>query len=199
MSGTARSLSSHPETAERTEDTARLGMVLFLGSWAMLFASLFFAYGVLRLRQPSWPPFGTPPLPKGLPLLNTAVLAVNAMALQRALSAARGGRASQTVARLWEALVSGSVFLLLQILLWKSLAGAGLALSDGPLAALVYGLTGVHAVHVAVGLLGLGWLLLATGRAPWNGRPALRLRMWARYWHFVFLVWLALYLLLFVL
>jgi heme/copper-type cytochrome/quinol oxidase subunit 3 len=196
VSGTTRSLPAYQETTDGAEDTARLGMVLFLGSWAMLFASLFFAYGVLRVRQPTWPPPGTPALPTLLPLLNTAVLAWNAMALQRALGASRRGAAAQTVARLWEALFLGSVFLLLQVLLWTAMARAGLALSDSSLAAVVYGLTGVHAVHVVLGLLGLAWLLVATRTG--QRKAAIRLRVCVRYWHFVFVAWLAMYLLLFV-
>ena len=43
------------------ETTALLGMTLFLASWAMLFAALFFAYGLTRVRAPAWPP---PDLPR---------------------------------------------------------------------------------------------------------------------------------------
>lgn len=199
MSGTTPSLPLDGETPDGVENTARLGMALFLGSWAMLFASLFFAYGVLRVRQPTWPPPGTAALPRLLPLLNTAVLAWNAVALQRALGALQRRSAAQTVGRLKEALWAAGAFLLLQLLLWTSLARAGLALSDGSLAAVVYGLTGVHAVHVVLGLVGLAGLLVTSRTGQWKGRPALRLRLWARYWHFVFAAWLVMYLLLFVL
>jgi heme/copper-type cytochrome/quinol oxidase subunit 3 len=195
----SRSVVPQPGAAARDEDTARLGLVLFVGSWAMLFASLFFAYGVLRVRQPAWPPAGTPALPRLLPLVNTLVLAWNAIALQRALAPARRGDGPKLSGSLWEAFVSGGFFLLLQLLLWTSLSRAGLALSDGSLAAVVYGLTGVHAVHVVVGLLGLAWLLVATRKGEGRALSGLRLRSWVRYWHFVFLAWVVMYLLLFVL
>src|SRR5438128_10237529 len=69
--------------------TATLGMTLFLASWGILFAALFFAYGMVRLRAPLWPPPLTPELPVALPALNTAVLALSSAALQLGLVAAR--------------------------------------------------------------------------------------------------------------
>ncbi len=194
----ARGVIPYRPAAARGEDTAWLGMALFLGSWAMMFASLFFAYGVLRLRQPGWPPPGTPPLPQLLPAVNTGVLALNALALQRALGAARRGEKGQAVWGLVAGLLLGAVFVALQVVLWTSLFSSGLALEDGSLAAVVYGLTGFHALHVLVGLLGLGLLLPAVSRGTLNAARNNRLRLWVMYWHFVGVVWLAMYLLIFV-
>jgi cytochrome c oxidase subunit 3 len=196
--GAAGGVIPYRSLAARGEDTAWLGMTLFLGSWAMMFASLFFAYGMLRLRQPGWPPPGTPPLPLLLPSVNTGVLALNSLALERALRAARRGEQSQAVAGLVEGLVLGVAFVALQVVLWTSLFKSGLALEDGSLAAVVYGLTGFHALHVLVGLLGLGLVLPAVLRGTLNAARNNRLRLWVMYWHFVGVVWLAMYLLIFV-
>jgi cytochrome c oxidase subunit 3 len=182
----------------RADDTAWLGMVIFLGSWAMMFGSLFFAYGVLRLRQPGWPPAGTPSLPRLLPAVNTLVLGFNALALQRSLTAARRGQRSRSIADLVAGLALGLLFIVLQVVLWKSLFQSGLALGDGSLAAVVYGLTGFHVVHVVGGLLGLAILLPSMVRGSLNAARNNRLRLWVMYWHFVGLVWLAMYLLIFV-
>ena len=184
--------------AARGEDTAWLGMLVFLGSWAMMFASLFFSYGVLRLRQPAWPPAGTPPLPQLLPAFNTAVLGVNALVLQRALTAARRGEKSRAVMGLVAGILTGLLFVALQVVLWTSLFESGLALEDGSLAAVVYGLTGFHALHVVIGLLGLGLLVPAVVQGTLNAARNNRLRLWVMYWHFVGVVWLTMYLLIFV-
>src|SRR5436189_86613 len=50
-----------------------LGMVMFMAAWAMLFAGLFFAYGVLRVRATDWPPADLPRLPRLLPGVATVV------------------------------------------------------------------------------------------------------------------------------
>jgi cytochrome c oxidase subunit 3 len=194
----ARGVIPYRPTAARGEDTAWLGMTIFLGSWAMMFASLFYAYGALRLRQPGWPPAGTPPLPHLLPAINTCVLALNGLALHRALAAARRGEKTKVVTGLAEGLLLGAVFVALQLVLWTSLFNAGLELTDGALAAVVYGLTGFHALHVVVGLLGLGLLLPAVVRGTLNAARNNRLRLWVMYWHFVGVVWLLMYLLIFV-
>ena len=182
----------------RGDDTAWLGMAIFLGSWAMMFASLFFSYGVLRLRQPAWPPAGTPPLPLFLPVLNSGVIVLTSIALQRALVAARRGDRSRVVGGLIAGLVLGITFVALQTVLWTSLFASGLSLGDGALAGVVYGLTGFHALHVVVGLLGLGLLLPAVLRGTLNAARNNRLRLWVMYWHFVGVVWLTMALLLFV-
>jgi heme/copper-type cytochrome/quinol oxidase subunit 3 len=184
--------------AARAEDTAWLGMLIFLGSWAMMFASLFFAYGVLRLRQPGWPPPGTPPLPQLLPAVNTLVLALNGLALQRALVASRQREKSRVVSALIAALALGGLFVGLQVLLWTTLFKSGLELGDGSLAAVVYGLTGFHALHVLVGLVGLGLLIPAVLAGTLNAARNNRLRLWVMYWHFVGVVWLTMYVLIFV-
>ncbi len=182
----------------RADDTAWLGMIIFLGSWAMMFGSLFFAYGVLRLRQPGWPPPGTPPLPQLLPALNTAVLGLNTVALQRSLNAARRGQQGPALSALVAGLALGLAFLALQVVLWKNLFTSGLALEDGSLAAVVYGLTGFHALHVLGGLAGLGLLVPAMLHGTLNAARHNRLRLWVMYWHFVGVVWLTMYLLIFV-
>jgi len=182
----------------RGDDTAWLGMVIFLGSWAMMFGSLFFSYGVLRLRQPAWPPADAPPLPLLLPLVNCGVIVLTSVALQRALVAARRGDRSSMVRGVVAAGVLATLFLALQTVLWTSLFTSGLSLGDGSLAAVVYGLTGFHALHVVVGLLGLGLLLPAVLRGTLNAARNNRLRLWVMYWHFVGAVWLTMALLLFV-
>ncbi len=164
----------------------------------MMFGSLFFAYGVLRLRQPGWPPPGTPPLPQLLPALNTAVLALNGVALQRSLNAARRGEKAAAVSNLVAGMALGLAFVALQVILWKYLFTSGLALEDGSLAAVVYGLTGFHAVHVLGGLVGLGLLLPAMLSGRLNAARNNRLRLWVMYWHFVGVIWLTMYLLIFV-
>jgi cytochrome c oxidase subunit III len=194
----ARGVIPYRPVAARGEDTAWLGMAIFLGSWAMMFASLFFAYGVLRLRQPGWPPPGTPALPELLPAVNTGVLGLTSLALEGALRSARRGASSQVVARLSAGLLLGVTFVALQVLLWTSLYKSGLALEDGSLAAVVYGLTGFHALHVLVGLVGLVLLLAAVLRGTLNAARNNRLRLWVMYWHFVGVVWLTMYLLIFV-
>ena len=173
-----------PLALRSREGTAWLGMVVFLGSWAMMFAALFFAAGVVRSRLPEWPPAGSPDVSRLLPAWNTLVLGASSAGLQRALSRARAGKS-------WRSGLIGSVglgvvFVGLQAVFFTELIRAGLRWEDGVLAGVIYGLTGFHALHVLVGLVGL-----ATVAAGAAARPLLSLRLWTMYWHFVGVVWLA--------
>jgi cytochrome c oxidase subunit 3 len=175
----------------REEATARLGMVIFLGSWAMMFAGLFFSYGLVRARAPAWPPFDQPRLPLLVPGLNTAVIAASSLAVTRALRAF-GARRGVVIARwLAAATALGVVFLALQGEVWIRLWREGLVPSGGPFPSVFYGLTGLHALHVLVGIGALAWLTARALRA--RGASRLSVRLWGMYWHFVGAVWVVLY------
>lgn len=175
------------------QTTARLGMAVFLGSWVMLFAGLLFAYGLIRVRAPAWPPVDQPPLPWGLPALNTLLLAASSAALEaarrRLVHRRRPAAGGWTLA----AALAGAAFLVLQVVFWLGLRRAGLLPTAGPYASVLYGLTGLHAAHAAVGVAALLGLARAV---PRRASPA-TLDLWAMYWHFVGAAWLAIFLAVF--
>src|SRR5579859_3241914 len=105
----------------RAEWPAYLGMVVFLASWAMMFGSLFFAYGMVRARSTEWPPADLPVLPLVLPGINTAVLAASSGLLQLVVRGFRLGRAALAGAGLGLVAMLGAVFLGLQASTWRDL------------------------------------------------------------------------------
>ncbi|HYQ80938.1 MAG TPA: cytochrome c oxidase subunit 3 [Anaeromyxobacteraceae bacterium] len=193
--GAVLDLATH-RRASSAEVTAWLGMVVFLGSWAMMFAGLFFAYGLVRARAAVWPPLDQPPLPLLLPGLNSAVIAGSSAALLGALRAL-GGRRRRAGA--WLVVLAaglGALFLALQAVVWARLWQAGLVPSGGPYPSAFYALTALHALHVLVGVAALARLAFRArgGRKA----PLLSLRLWGMYWHFVGVVWLLMYLAVYV-
>ena len=197
MSAMASVLRYRPPQA-RSEATAFLGLLIFLGSWTMMFAALFAVYGVLRARAETWPPPDLPRLPLLLPAANTAELFASGISLQWALRAARRGRASVVCPAATAGLLLGALFLAGQVALWTGLWRAGLRPDGGPFASVFYGLTAFHALHVLVGLGGLGWVAVHAAREGFGPARHLGLRLWTGYWHFVGAVWLLLYLAVFV-
>jgi cytochrome c oxidase subunit 3 len=177
----------------RDEATARVGMLLFLGSWAMMFAGLFFALGVVRWRSPMWPPEEVGSLPVGWAALNTALLLGSSVALEVALRAVRGARLPRMLAALRVALLVGMAFLASQVLLFARMAALGVRWDAGAFGGAVFGLCGFHALHAAVGLVGLGAVVVAATRGSVQPARHLRLRLWTQYWHFVGVVWLILF------
>ncbi|HZL17237.1 MAG TPA: cytochrome c oxidase subunit 3 [Polyangia bacterium] len=159
----------------RREVDATVGLVIFLGATAMLFAALLLAYAILRAEAPSWPPAGTPPFPRGAATVNTAVLLAASLALRHARSTGRRAPA-------FGALALGTLFLGLQALLWRHLVATHLGPSAGPLGDVFFALSAFHGLHVLGGLVAL---------AVTRARP---LRLLSLYWDFVLAVWLIIYL-----
>ena len=198
MAGAGEVLADRAQRA-RSHTTAHLGMLIFLGSWAMMFAALFFAYGLVRARAEVWPPAGVPRLPIDLPALNTLVLAASSAALVWGLRAARHGRVKLLGPAVGAGFLLGGAFLALQLLLWTDLHGEGLTMRSGQYGALFFSLTWVHAVHVAVGLGALLWLSVRAFAGTYSPERHLSVRLWAMYWHFVGVVWLLLFAVVFLL
>lgn len=181
----------------RSESTALLGMVIFLASWAMTFASLFLAYGILRARATTWPPEDLPPLPFLVPALNTGVIAASSLAVQLALFFVRKGRLRLLGPSIAAAALLGTVFLALQVGMWSQLYQAGLRMQEGPYASVFYALTCFHALHVAIGVVALLWLCFRAFRGAYTTPRHLPLRLWSLYWHFVGVVWVLMFVLVF--
>lgn len=180
-----------PRPQARQENTAWLGMLIFLGSWAMLFAGLFFSYGAIRSSTHGWPPAGLPRLPFWLPLANTLVLALSSAALQTGYVRLQRGRNAAWA--IGASLFLGLLFFGLQFALWITVWRAGLLPTAGPYPSVFWALTCFHALHVLVGLVALAVLAIRTGQGYYNAARHLPVRLWAMYWHFVGAVWLLIF------
>jgi cytochrome c oxidase subunit III len=162
-------------TSPRRRDAdATVGLFVFIGATAMLFAALLLAYAILRAQAPAWPPAGAPRFPRGAAGVNTLVLLAAGVLLRHAR--ASGNR--------WPALgaaLLGAAFLALQVGLWRRLAATHLGPSAGTLADVFFALSAFHALHVVGGLCAL-----AVTRAR-------RLRLLTIYWDFMLAVWIVIY------
>lgn len=183
----------------KEEFTSSLGMIIFLASWAMMFSALFFAYGFIRARAVTWPPVGAPALPLELPALNTAIILISSLTFARALSALRRGQRGVFQQMVAVTFALGALFLGLQISVWNSLAEAGLHMSTGIYGSVFYGLTTIHALHVAVGLLILLWVFIRSLRGTYSEHNHINVRLCSMFWHFVDAVWVLMFVTLYVL
>jgi len=161
-------MTTAPATASRRREIdAQVGLVIFLGATAMLFAALLLAYAIVRAEAPRWPPVGAPPFPRGTAAANTLALVAASLALRRGAPRV--------------ALACGAAFLAAQALLWRHLVAMHLGPAAGALGEVFFALSALHALHVLGGLVALA----LTG--------ARRLRLLALYWDFVLAVWVVVY------
>jgi cytochrome c oxidase subunit 3 len=182
----------------RDHATAYIGMVIFIAGWAMMFACFFFAYGALRVGATEWPPLGQPLLPIALPAVNTAVLALSSAALELGLWRIRRGNARLLAPSILAAALLGSLFLVIQYSIGADLFDAGLKPTSGPYASVFYGLAGIHAAHLSVGIVALLWLAIRAFAGAYNTPQHLPVRLWSVYWHFVGVIWLLMFVFVFI-
>ncbi len=171
--------------------TAQLGMIAVLVSLGVLFTASLVALAVTRSANHVWRTPDMPPLPRGL-FASTALLLGAGVSLEWARRSVRANRHDRLESALWLALAFGIAFLAGQTLNWATLRGF-----FGPGARTLYAftfylLTGLHAAHVAGGLVPLG---IAIGRARRRELSSSRhegLSLCIQYWHFLGVVWLVL-------
>ncbi len=180
----------------RQESTAYVGMVIFLASWAMMFAALFFAYSFVRAHSPIWPPPGVKGADPALPAINTALIALSSVVLQRAVWSVRRARLRFLGVSLSFAAALAAAFIALQWLMWTRL---GLSPGEGGVyTSVVFGLCGFHALHVVVGFGALVSLAVRAFKGEFSATKFLPVRLWTLYWHFVGIIWALMFVSIFV-
>jgi heme/copper-type cytochrome/quinol oxidase subunit 3 len=172
-------------------------MFWFIGTEAMLFISLFFAYYLLRSGNAQWPMDAPPKL--RLALLMLVVLLLSSGALEWGRHQGRKGRESYARLGVLLTLTLGGAFLYLQFLEYREHLRT-LRPSTDAYGSIFYTITSVHGAHVVLGLLMLGYVSILPRLGPGADRPPHRpLHVASLYWHFVDFVWLTIVLLLYVL
>ena len=182
--------------------TCKLGMCIFLCSEALLFSGLITAYLVLRQAAGSWPPnFGDgielPPMPKLLTGINTVILVSSSFVYHFAEVAVKKGKSGAG----WMLLsaLMGATFVGVQCIEWTELYHEGLWFNKGG----VYGstfftLTGFHGAHVIIGVLLILWcFFLQVTKGTFTAKRHVALENVGLYWHFVDVVWVLLFTILY--
>lgn len=171
---------------------AKVFVWLFVAAVVVLFAAFTASY-LARRTQPGWTAIPFPPVL----WLSTAVLMVSSGVLEWTRRQGRQGRPVPLRRGLTATTLLGLGFLAGQVAAWRQLAAAGVFLSTNPHSSFFYLLTGAHGLHL---LGGLG-VLLYTGWRVSRAREAARasdaVDPAATYWHFLGVLWLYLFVLLF--
>lgn len=172
-----------------------VGTMVWLASELMFFGGLFASYFTIRAQTPVWPPPGVhlEVLRDGL---FTIVLVASSFTMQ--IGTRHLERGNRPLARRWivVTLVLGMVFLANQMVEWYTLDFTATTHAYG---SLFFAMTGFHGLHVALGLAVMVALLgriIGPGPDPGDHAAA---EVITYYWHFVDVVWLALFAIIFLL
>ncbi|MBX9581149.1 MAG: heme-copper oxidase subunit III [Gemmataceae bacterium] len=189
----------HTAGVEGRPEPHKAGMVCFLVSEAAFFSTLIMAY-VIFLRHGSAGP--TPAEALSLPLVlgNTACLLLSSVTVHLAERSLRKGNVG-TFRLLWAAtILLGVLFLVGTAVEWRGLIrDHGLTIGVNLFGTTYYTLVGFHAFHVTLGVLSLTAVLGVSARGLLPGTAPLPVTLVGWYWHFVDIVWVVVFLVVYVL
>jgi cytochrome c oxidase subunit 3 len=179
-----------------------LGMILFITSEVMFFSGLFAAYFATRAANANdWPPqvFAGILDPLGVIMIATIILIASSFTCQFAVWSIRKGDRRGFVRNISITFVLGVIFLLMQVYDYSILFGEGMTLASGPFGTTYYTLTGFHGAHVFGGVLMLGVILYRGMAGQFSARHHDAVEAVSLYWHFVDVVWILLFSILYLL
>jgi heme/copper-type cytochrome/quinol oxidase subunit 3 len=174
----------------------KLLMWVFLGSDCLFFAALIATYMVYRGQSLNGPyPVDIIDVP--LTTISTFVLLMSSFAMVQALAATNAN--NQRGIRIWlfVTIILGAIFIAFQAYEFNAFKNEGLTLGANLFGATFFTLTGFHGAHVTLGLIWLIALLILGFKGRLSPATSLDVEIAALYWHFVDIVWIVIFTLLY--
>jgi len=181
---------------------ARMGMWLFLFTELLLFGGLFILYSAYLHRWPAEFHHAAAELSRTFGTINTVVLITSSFTVAASITALRTGRPGLAKRLIWLTIALALVFLVNKFFEWSAKfehglfpGGHELALRDAGeqiFFALYFTMTGLHGLHVLIGMAVLGWVLSMIGGKVQPEEPV-ALENAGLYWHLVDLIWIYLF------
>ncbi len=193
-----------PYTVHTRSDTglynAKLGIWLFLSSEVMLFGALFSSYILLRVGADTWP-HGYEHLNIPLGTVNTAVLITSSVTMVMAWASLMMKDFAKYRSYLGATILLAIVFLVIKGFEYAAKFEHGLYPSTSTYFGIYFTLTGLHALHIIGGIV-VNAYLWGPGSKMWKTDPERfthRIEIAGLYWHFVDIVWIFLFPMLYLL
>jgi len=204
-------LVSHFADPEQQIEAGKLGMWLFLATEILLFGGLFVAYSVYYYLHPELFKIAHGKLDVTLGALNTIVLLFSSLTVVLAIHAAQKNRRDWIMINLVITILCAATFLVVKYFEYSHKFHDGLLpgmyFTNGSITAapdqlhIFYGIyflmTGLHGIHVVLGMIILAWLLLRTYKGEFTSQYYAPLELGGLYWHLVDVIWIFLFPLLY--
>ncbi|MDA1313667.1 MAG: cytochrome c oxidase subunit 3 family protein [Acidobacteria bacterium] len=199
------------DDARQQREAAELGMWTFLLTELMLFGGFFVGYTAYRHAYPEAFIEGSSHLDVLMGGINTGVLIMSSLTMALAVREAQLGRRKGIIINLILTIVFGGVFLGIKAVEYSHkihehlVPGPNFVL-DSPISnnvqlffSFYFAMTGTHAFHMIIGIGLMIWLIFKARSGAFNGEYYAPVEMVGLYWHFVDIVWIFLYPLLYLL
>jgi cytochrome c oxidase subunit III len=193
----AHAHAAHPPTATGL-DTWKLGFWVFIGSETLFFGTFIAAY-LIYIPNNLVPPHPPDILDIPLTTLSTFVLLMSSLAMVLALNAVQ--KENRRGALLWLMMTAGMglTFLGFQAYEFTHFYHEGLTLQSNIFGTTFFILTGFHGAHVSIGVIWLLILWLQTYAGRIRAKDSLKVEIAGLYWHFVDIVWIVIFMLIYLL
>jgi cytochrome c oxidase subunit 3 len=200
------------DTAAQQRDASTLGMWIFLITEVMFFGGMFLAYSIYRGKYPDVFAVASSSLNVYIGAANTVVLLCSSFTMVMAVRASQLGKRSGIIFWLILTLILGMTFLGVKAFEWNEkfemhhvpgMAGFhldGVGTMQGPASiffSLYFAMTGLHAMHMVVGVGILTMLVFQAKRGKFSAGYWTPVDISGLYWHFVDIVWIFLFPLLY--
>lgn len=218
MSSTSTTLKHYFVNHEQQFDAAKLGMWLFLVTEILLFSGMFVAYAVYRSWHPEVFAQASELLDWRLGALNTVVLLASSFTVALSIHFVQKGENDKVVVLLILTLACAAIFMGVKFVEYSGkfshgvFPGAGFephGIVDGkdyskydiPFApqffSIYFVMTGIHGIHVLVGMGLFGWLITRVARGHFSPQWYTPVELTGLYWHLVDIIWIFLFPLLY--
>jgi heme/copper-type cytochrome/quinol oxidase subunit 3 len=179
-----------PQADSQPVDKRKLGMWLFLASEVMFFTSLIGGFVNMKGRSPAG---ANHVLNIPVTAVNTFILILSSTLVVLALASAQNGKMKRAFYLLLGTWFLGALFLGIQVNEYIRLIAAGVTPSGSLFGSGFYALTGFHGLHVVIGLSWLTGLLVMAVRGLITQERSYLIEMFGLFWHFVDVVWIVLF------
>jgi cytochrome c oxidase subunit 3 len=200
----------HFETAEQQKDASTIGMWVFLVTEVMFFGGLFLAYFVYRQAYPAAFAAASNKTDLWLGAANTTVLICSSLTMALAVHFAAIGKKNLIILFLILTLILGGTFLGVKAFEYNDkyvhheipgpnydCEGCADAAHTPLFFALYFGMTGLHATHMIIGVGIILFLIAKARKGAYGPEWHTPVEMFGLYWHFVDIVWIFLFPLLY--
>lgn len=182
---------------------AKMGMWIFLFTELLFFGGLFLLYSVFRAKYPSEFHYSAAELDIVLGTANTVILLSSSMSMALSIALIRKGKPGLSIFCQAVTIALGVVFLIDKYIEWSVHIEHGiypdspalLAMTRGKIIffSLYYVMTGLHGLHVLIGVIIISGTLIFTARRWINQGDFVKLENTGLYWHFVDIIWIYLF------
>jgi heme/copper-type cytochrome/quinol oxidase subunit 3 len=184
-------------TVAQKIDNLKFAMWLYLASEVIIFGVLIATYVVFRFNNPELVKQAHEAVDIGLVGLNTFLLLASSWAMVMGLRAIQHDDRQGFLRWIGATIVLGTIFVALQGVEYTQLAHENVSISNSEFGMRFYAMTGFHGFHVIIGVLWALWVWWQGYRGRYDSKHYLGVEVFGLYWHFVDVVWVFLFTLIY--